>query len=56
MVNIVKPVEDDRQRLIVRQSCLDRSIDYLKLIEKEKVSMKDILDVAETLEEWVFRK
>jgi hypothetical protein len=56
MVNIIKPMEDDRQRLIVRQSCLDRSIDYLKLIDKPKPSMKDIFDVAETLEEWVFRK
>jgi hypothetical protein len=46
----------DRQRLIVRQSCLSNAISGLTLTNKKDVSFEDVIKLATKFEDWVFRK
>lgn len=45
----------ERQRLIVRQSCLSNALKYWEMKKLETLPVEQILKVAEQFENWVFR-
>lgn len=47
-------VEEKRQRMIVRQNCIGNAINYIES-QDVKMGTKELLDIAEILERWVFR-
>jgi len=49
----VKPFQQDKDKLIIRQSCLKAAIETLN--ETERTDTKVILDLAEQYEKWVWR-
>lgn len=45
-----------KQRLIVRQATLNAAIEYLKLLDSKVEMLDDVTEVAEQLENWVYRE
>lgn len=46
----------DKQRYIVRQSCLSNALSYFTLKDYDGVSKEELFDLAQEMEGWVFRK